>query len=388
MDINGLTVAVIGAGYAGASTAKALSLLGAHVTVYEQARQAGEVGAGIGLRPSSMAAFREWGVADAITAVSTASNGIRILTPHDQLLNAEEWPEKEQFGTTTHLIHRRDFIDALLGVLPDGMIKFGHRLETIVDNGATATITFANGEAVTADLVVGADGISSRVRGALFSDDGPVFAHEHAYRAVFDMALVPGVFDEDDDFRIYFDAPTNRHLYLLPLRHRGQVSFDITVPSDDSTWSPEIDRATIVASLSGFDPRFEAITHSIDLATVNCRSAYDIDPVERWHTDSVVLVGDAAHAMLHHQGQGANSAVLDAQGLADALAAAPTLPDALAAFQATRKPITDNYQRVSRGGWNEETIEDGFPGQRGAESEVVPGVDPSSEPAVPANRGV
>ena len=184
------------------------------------------------------------------------------------------------------------------------------------------------------DSVIGADGISSKVRTALFSEKGPVFAHEHAYRAVFDMALVPGVFDEDDDFRVYFEPTTNRHLYLLPLRHRGQVSFDITVPADDATWSPEVTRGIIVASLAGFDSRFEEVTRSIDIDTINCRSAYDIDPVDTWHSDAVVLVGDAAHAMLHHQGQGANSAVLDAKGLADALAAAPSVKEGLAAFQA------------------------------------------------------
>ncbi|QAY59779.1 FAD-dependent monooxygenase [Microbacterium protaetiae] len=365
MELNGITVAVIGAGYAGASTAKALSLLGADVTVYEQAQQAGEVGAGIGLRPSSMGAFREWGIDAAIEAVSSPSWGLQILTPQNELIHREEWPEKDDFGTTTHFIHRRDFIDALLSVLPAGMVKFGYRMTGIVDHGDTATVSFENGESVTADLVIGADGISSRVRRALFSDKPPVFAHEHAYRAVFDLDLIPGVYDDDNDFHIYFDAPTNRHLYLVPLKHRGQVSFDITVPSDDATWSPTVTREQIVASLQGFDPRFEAITASIDLTTVNCRSAHDIDPVDSWHTRSVALVGDAAHAMLHHQGQGANSAVIDAKGIADALRDADSIAAGLALYQERRKPITDEYQRISRAGWDADGLDDGFPGQHG-----------------------
>lgn len=365
MELSGKRIAVIGAGYAGASTAKALSLLGAEVTVYEQATQAGEVGAGIGLRPSSMAAFREWGINGAVEAVSSPSHGLRIITPQGQLIHAEEWPEKDVFDTTTHFIHRRDFIDALLSVLPEGMVKFGHRLESIVDNGATATVSFDNGTTVEADLVVGADGINSRVRRALFSDNGPVFAGEHAYRAVFDIDLVPGVFENDNDFHIYFDAPTNRHLYLLPLKHRGQVSFDITVPSTDATWSPEVTREQLVASMDGFDERFQEVTRTISLDAINCRSAHDIDAVDVWHTDSVALVGDAAHAMLHHQGQGANSAILDAKGLADALRDADSIAAGLVAYQAARKPITDELQRISRGGWDGDNLDDGFPGQHG-----------------------
>jgi salicylate hydroxylase len=75
-------------------------------------------------------------------------------------------------------------------------------------------------------------------------------------------------------------------------------------------------------------------------------------------------MGDAAHSMLHHQGQGANSAIEDAGALADALAQAGSVKEALALFQATRKPVTDELQRISRQGWSEEEVNDVFPGQK------------------------
>lgn len=366
MDLTGIDVAIVGGGYAGASTAKAISLLGANVTLYEQASRPGEVGAGIGLRPSSMAAFREWGIEKAIEAVSNPSAGFEILTPLGELIHFEPWPEQEEFGTTTHLIHRRDFIDALIGVLPPKMVKFGYKASKITDNGGTATVNFENGESVTADLVIGADGINSLVRRMLFSDKPPVFAREHAYRAVFDVGKLPGVIT-NDDFRMYIDAKTDRKLYLLPLRKRGQVSFDITVPSEDASWSPAITRERLAASLDGFDPSFEDVAQTVDLETVNCRSAYDIDPVDRWTTTSVALVGDAAHAMLHHQGQGANSAILDAKGIADALREGGSIAESLAVYEANRKPIAQELQRISRAGWGEESLRDAFPGQHGEE---------------------
>src|SRR3954463_4739011 len=120
MDTKNLRIAVVGAGYGGAAVAKGLSLLGADVAVYEQANQIREVGAGIGLRPSTMDRFRRWGIFDAIAEVSSPSDYFEILTATGDPIAQDAWPGIDDFAvqTKTHLIHRGDFIDALLGVLP------------------------------------------------------------------------------------------------------------------------------------------------------------------------------------------------------------------------------------------------------------------------------
>ncbi|MGW0173289.1 FAD-dependent oxidoreductase [Rhodococcus sp. NPDC003322] len=364
-DLKNLTIAIIGAGYAGAASAKALSLLGADVTVYEQATEIHEVGAGIGLRPSSMQRFREWGIFDAIAKVSSPSDYFEILTATGEPIMKDSWPGMDDYEvkTHTHLIHRGDFIDALVGVLPEGMVKLGHKLETIEDRGDKSVVTFTNGTTVEADLVVGADGIKSVVRKELFSDQGPVFSGEHAYRAVIAADAAQGM-ATDDNLRMYIGKGTK--VYFLPLRHRNDVSFDVTALCADSTWSPEAAKENLLATLEGFDERIVQIARDIDMDTVNLRAVYDIDPVETWHSDSVVLVGDAAHSMLHHQGQGANSAILDAGALADALRDEASVKEALAAYQAARKPVTDELQRISRQGWTEDEVNDVFPGQKPA----------------------
>ncbi|TQC47731.1 FAD-dependent monooxygenase [Rhodococcus sp. WS4] len=364
-ELKNLRIAIVGAGYAGAAAAKALSLLGADVTVYEQATEIREVGAGIGLRPSTMDRFRRWGTFDAIAKVSSPSDYFEILTATDDPIMKEAWPGIHDYAeeTRTHLIHRGDFIDALLSVLPEDMVRLGHKLETVEDRGDTSVLTFANGTTVEADLVIGADGIKSVVRQQLFSDKGPVFSGEHAYRAVISIDDAHGMV-ADDNLRMYIGRGTK--VYLLPLRHRGQVSFDITALCADSTWAPKITKDDILATVEGFDERIVNIARGLDLDTVSVRAVYDIDPVELWHSNSVVLVGDAAHSMLHHQGQGANSAILDAGGLADALQEAGSVPEALASYQATRKPVTDELQRISRQGWTEDEVDDVFPGQKTA----------------------
>lgn len=362
-DLKYLKIAVVGAGYGGAATAKALSLLGAQVDVYEQASRIREVGAGIGLRPVTMSWFRRWGIFDAIASVSSPSDQFDILTATGDPIATEPWPGIHDFGveTKTHLIHRGDFIDALLGVLPQGMVHLGHKLESVQDKGSSSVVTFANGTSVQADLIVGADGIKSVVREQLFSDKAPVFSGEHAYRAVISSDDAHGMVI-DDNLRMYIGRGTK--VYLLPLRHRGQVSFDITALNPDATWAPQMTKADMLETVEGFDERIVAITRELDLNTVNVRAVYDIDPIDSWHTDSVVLIGDAAHSMLHHQGQGANSAIADAAGLADALEQADSLPEALALYQATRKPVTDELQRISRHGWTEDELDEVFPGQK------------------------
>jgi salicylate hydroxylase len=361
-EIENLNIAIVGAGYGGAAAAKALSLLGANVTVYEQAAQMREVGAGIGLRPATMHRFRQWGIFDAIAKVSSPGDYFEILTATGAPIMKDTWPE---FGDEkqTYLIHRGDFIDALLSVLPEGMVHLGHKLETIEDKGGRSVLTFTNGKTVEADLVVGADGIKSVVREQLFSDNGPVFSGEHAYRVVISADEAHGMV-VDDNLRMYMGRGTK--VYLLPLRHRNQMSFDITALNPDGTWAPTITKEDLVATVEGFDERIVNIARGLTMDAVNIRAVYDIDPVATWHSDSVVLMGDAAHSMLHHQGQGANSAIEDAGALADALAQAGSVKEALALFQATRKPVTDELQRISRQGWSEEEVNDVFPGQKPA----------------------
>ena len=364
MDMKNLNVAIIGAGYAGASTAKAISRLGATVNVYEQAKEIKEVGAGIGLRPSSVAQFEKWGILPAIEKVTSPSEAFEIVTPTGDPIAKEYWPEADIYGHTTRFVHRGDFLDALIAELPEGMVHLDHKLVNIEDHGSSATATFANGKSITADLIIGADGIRSQVRGQLFSDQQPVFAGEHAYRVVIDADATHGL-PYDSNLRMYIGRGTK--VYFLPLQHRGQVSYDVTALNSDPTPNPVATLEELLKTVEGFDERIIATTRDLDMAEVNIRAVYDIDPVDNWHTDSIALIGDAAHAMCHHQGQGANSAILDAGTLADLLESEESVAAALKKYQDIRKPVTDELQRLSRNGWTNDELAEVFPGQKPGE---------------------
>ena len=364
-DIKNLKIGVIGGGYAGATAGLALAQIGANVKVYEQAHASGEVGAGIGLRPASVKLFKKLGIFPAIEAVTSPSDYFEILDAKGNRINLEEWPHLSEGDEkhNTRMIHRRDFIDALTSQLPEGILQYGYKAEEITDNGESATVKFTNGEVETFDILVVADGIKSRVR-TLWSDSQPVMQGAHAYRAVIDGSQGEGLL-VDDNLRLYLEAETGRMIYFLPLRHRGangQISFDITVPHDDLTWNPNVSKAEVLEMLKNFDERLIKIVEKLDWEQVNQRAAADIDPQDKWNSDAVVLIGDAAHAMLHHQGQGANSAVIDAGILADCIAEADTVAEALALYTSKRKEPVQELQRISRESWNAESAgETAFP---------------------------
>ena len=364
-DIKNLKIGVIGGGYAGATAGLALAQIGANVKVYEQAHASGEVGAGIGLRPASVKLFKKLGIFPAIEAVTSPSDYFEILDAKGNRINLEEWPHLSEGDEkhNTRMIHRRDFIDALTSQLPEGVLQYGYRAEEITDNGDSATVKFTNGEVETFDILVGADGIKSKVR-TLWSDSQPVMQGAHAYRAVIDGSQGEGLL-VDDNLRLYLEAETGRMIYFLPLRHRGengQISFDITVPHDDLTWNPDVSKEEVLEMLKNFDERLIKIVEKLDWEQVNQRAAADIDPQDKWNSDAVVLIGDAAHAMLHHQGQGANSAVIDAGVLADCIVEAYTVAEALALYTSKRKEPVQELQRISRESWNAESAgETAFP---------------------------
>lgn len=347
-NIQGLKVAIIGGGYAGATAAIALSQLGADVHVYEQAKSIGEVGAGIGLRPPTVQVFRDLGIFDEIAAVSSPSDYMEILTADGHLIMREEWPGINEFAqeNKTRFIHRADFIQAITDLIPGDRLHLNAKMEKVTDNGDSATVSFADGSEVTADLVIGADGIRSKVRNQTFGEVKPVFSGLVAIRAVIDGDKAHGLL-ADDNLHLWVN-PNGSMIYFLPLTHRNQVSFDITAPLAEEEANPQLTHEQIIARVDGFDERIQAITRDLDMSQVNVRGGFDIDKQPLWHTDSIVLVGDAAHSMLWHQGQGANSAVLDAKALVDHLASADSVAQALAAYQAERKPITDVLQDISR----------------------------------------
>ena len=152
------------------------------------------------------------------------------------------------------IIHRGDFIDALLGVLPEGMVHLGHKLDGHRGQGRDRRRSPSPTARSSRPTWSSAPTASARWSASqLFCDKEPVFSGEHAYRAVISMDDAHGLVT-DDNPRFYM-GENGTIAYNLPLRHRSQLSYDITAPSEDATWAPEITNDYLVSILEGFDER-------------------------------------------------------------------------------------------------------------------------------------
>ncbi|HWL11736.1 MAG TPA: NAD(P)/FAD-dependent oxidoreductase [Ureibacillus sp.] len=346
-----LRIAIIGAGIAGASVAVALNAKGISYDVYEQAPVLTEVGAGIGVRQPSIRAIKKWGIFEELEKVTCESPRMQIIAGEDNVIIEENWPiltdPTEQFP---RLIHRADLLDTLKDQIPAERLHLDHRVVDVEDKGETAEVTFANGKTIEVDVLIAADGIRSPIRDKVLGKKEPVFSGYVAHRALIPFEDALGMACEENSLRIFVDGDNS--YYLLPLlNNRRQVSVDITIPGENEI-RPVYTKEQLLEGIKGFGPTLQKIIENIDMSQVVSRPLSDIEPFDVWSTKSVTVMGDAAHAMLHNQGQGANMAIQDADVLADVLAEALegklTVAEALKSYEEQRKPVTKLYQNLSR----------------------------------------
>jgi salicylate hydroxylase len=362
-----LRVAVVGGGIGGLSAGIALQQAGLDVTVYEQASALGEVGAGVGLGPNGMRMFDRLGLREAIESIGARyAEGSRYFRadgkPIGEMTNSDSAGEYFTLG-----FHRADLIEVLADALDPRRIRTGSRLEQLEDLGDEVVLRFADGHEARADVVIGADGIHSVVRDAVVPDvPAPVPSGSIAYRGVIEADKVP---DWPHGVGLLWMGE-GKHFLTYPVRSGRLINYVGFVPSDErlkESWSAVGDVESLRADFAGWDPRVRYLLDAVE--TTFWWGLYDREPLPYWSRGRITLLGDAAHAMLPHLGQGANQAVEDGMALATFLRGVDRdgVEAALHAYEQLRRERTSAVQRNARD--NGRRYDSGYEdlGQRDAE---------------------
>jgi salicylate hydroxylase len=341
------SVVIIGGGIGGLFAANALIAQGLRVAVYEQAPALGEVGAGVFVTPNAVRQLERVGLGPAIERSGARVGPGSSYFRHDgtpiarvQVTDATGW--NACFG-----MHRADYVDLLAAHLPGGVVRTGHRAVGFEQDGEHARVRFANGAIAEADVVVGADGIHSELRPHVFPPSKPVFHGTISYRGLVPRERLAGW--PMDRWQMW--AGPSKHFLVFPVRHGAMVNYVGFVPTDEEmkeSWSAPGDPHVLRREFAGWDPRIGEVLKQVD-QTFRW-ALYDREPLPTWSKGRLTLLGDAAHPMLPHLGQGANQSIEDGMALATILAQVETgaVPASLLVYERLRRERVAEVQLGAR----------------------------------------
>jgi 2-polyprenyl-6-methoxyphenol hydroxylase-like FAD-dependent oxidoreductase len=327
------TALIVGAGIGGLAAGIALRQAGWQVRIFERASSPRELGFGLGLAPNAIAALRELGVADVVLARGFEPTHGQIRRMDGTVLKRADFPPRQALGGPMVMALRPALHGALLDAVGEDTIALGREATGFTLTGGLVTLRGPDGELGEGDLLVGADGVGSIVRRVLHPSEAPprssglVSVRGAVHGALHHLGGMSGVYYLGPGVESAIVRASDTGIYWFLSLARELVPDGMRDP------------AAIVAHMS---PRFDATFRGVTSATDDLRydDLVDRDPIPFWGRDVVTLLGDAAHPMLPHTGQGAAQAIVDAVALRDVLRHETDVGPALRAYERERRDKT------------------------------------------------
>jgi 6-hydroxynicotinate 3-monooxygenase len=344
-------IAILGAGIGGLAASACLRKAGIETTIYEQAPAFARIGAGIQMSPNAMRVLYGIGIGDQIRATAFEPPHWRNRD-HDTGNLTNDHPlgpaAFDRYGVPYLLMHRGDLHAALHGAVPDDTIRYNHKVAGVEQSDSSVTLTFENGETVTADALIASDGVHSIVRESLLGAEDARFTGRLAYRTAFPASLLNGYELLDDSAKWW--GPDRHIVIYYVTAARDEIYFTTSQPEPDfqiESWSATGDVNELRAAFADFHPDVRAVLDACP--SVHKWAIFERDPLPTWNHGNVTLMGDACHPMTPYMAQGAANALEDSVVLSRCLGDGGTddFPAAFKRFEAARKPRTTKVQATS-----------------------------------------
>jgi salicylate hydroxylase len=354
MKTNESTIGIVGAGIGGLVAGIALQRAGHDVVVFEQARQFTRVGADINLTPNAVRGLDGLGVGEAarVTAARPTHRISRTYDTGEETSRLEMADSaEERYGAPQLTIHRADLLAALADMFPAERVALGKRAKAIAADKDGVSVDFEDGSSARVGMLIGADGIHSAVRTAMFGAESPRFTGIVAYRAVVPaerVASVPNL----GAFTKWWGPNPQSQIVTFPLNRGKDIFIFATTPQDTwhlESWTAPGSVDELREQYVAYHPEARALLDACD--TVLKTALYERDPMPAWAKGRMALLGDAAHPMLPFMAQGAGMAIEDAVVLARHLegVAMTDAAEALKRFEKARIERASQVQLGSRG---------------------------------------
>lgn len=331
-----MQVAIVGAGIGGLTMAIALKKAGISFRVYEAASEIRPVGAGIALANNAMQVYRHLGVAPQLNEKGTRISTVRLTDLNLRVLDQTSLVSFEQHYQLANIaIHRSDLHQVLLDAVGVEHLQLNKRLQQITSTEAGYTLVFTDGTTEQHPSVIGADGLRSKVRQALFGDYPLRDAHQMCWRGVLPFELPKGY----AHVAVESWGKGKRMGFVELDKHQVYWYFLV----DEALYQPDTD---VELYLAGCPLWVQQMIQQTPKESIHLDKIYDLKPFEGWYKEKACLIGDAAHATTPNLGQGACQAIEDVYVISRLLER-HTLEEALRKFPAIRQAKAHKIVRAS-----------------------------------------